>query len=279
MNEKESKLQFSVLLSVYYKEKTDYLKASLDSIFNQSYPPNEVILVKDGFLTPELDHIINDYVSTRKEIKVIPLAENQGLGFALNQGLKLCSYKLIARMDTDDIAKFNRFEKQIQQFELYPELDVVGCWIDEFIDNKDNIVSQRKVPEYHDQIYSFAKKRNPMNHPSVMFKKDAVLSAGNYQHFPLFEDYYLWVRMLKQGFKFYNIQESLLYFRTSPYTFQKRGGKEYLKNENKLQFTFYRIGFISFSQYISNMGLRLLIRLLPNKFRSYLYNRFARNKK
>jgi glycosyltransferase involved in cell wall biosynthesis len=198
MNEKESKLQFSVLLSVYYKEKTDYLRASLDSIFNQSYPPNEVILVKDGFLTPELDHIINDYVSTRKEIKVIPLAENQGLGFALNQGLKLCSYKLIARMDTDDIAKFNRFEKQIQQFELYPELDVVGCWIDEFIDNKDNIVSQRKVPEYHDQIYSFAKKRNPMNHPSVMFKKEAVLSAGNYQHFPLFEDYYLWVRMLKQ---------------------------------------------------------------------------------
>ncbi|HCF37875.1 MAG TPA: amylovoran biosynthesis protein AmsE [Thermosipho africanus] len=272
-------MEFSVLLSVYYKENPEYLKQSLDSIFYQSMKPTEVILVKDGTLTSELDHIINDYVTTRKELKVVSLEENQGLGVALNQGLKLCSYELVARMDTDDIAKFNRFEKQLQQFELNPELDVIGSWIDEFIGNKDNIVTQRKVPEYHDQIYSFAKKRCPMNHPSVMFKKDAVLSAGNYQFFPLFEDYYLWVRMLKQGYKFYNIQESLLYFRTSPYTFQKRGGKEYLKNENKLQFTFYRIGFISFPQYISNMILRFFVRLSPNKYRSYLYNRFARNKK
>ena len=170
-------------------------------------------------------------------------------------------------------------EQQVQQFKLNPELDVIGSWIDEFSGNKDNILSIRKVPETHKEIYAFAKKRNPVNHPSVMFKKEAVIAAGGYQHFPLFEDYYLWVRMLKQGFKFYNIQESLLYFRTSPDTFQRRGGKEYLKNENKLHSIFYQMGFISFSRYMANMIVRSLVRLMPNKFRSYLYNRFVRNKK
>ncbi len=272
-------MNFSVLLSIYFKENPEYLTQSLDSVFQQSLPPNEVVLVKDGPLTPALDFIIDEYLNRYPILKVIPLTENKGLGIALNIGLTHCSNNLVARMDTDDIAQPSRFEQQVQQFKLNPELDVIGSWIDEFSGNKDNILSIRKVPETHKEIYAFAKKRNPVNHPSVMFKKEAVIAAGGYQHFPLFEDYYLWVRMLKQGFKFYNIQESLLYFRTSPDTFQRRGGKEYLKNENKLHSIFYQMGFISFSRYMANMIVRSLVRLMPNKFRSYLYNRFVRNKK
>jgi Glycosyltransferases, probably involved in cell wall biogenesis len=270
---------FSVLMSVYYKENPLYLDQALNSVFNQTLPPNEVVLIEDGPIEEPLKEVIYKHKQKFPQIKIITLEKNKGLGIALNEGLKHCSNNLIARMDTDDIAKLNRFEKQIQQFEQHPELDVVGSWVDEFTDNKENILSTRKVPENHAQIYSFAQRRNPINHPSVMFKKNAVLAVGNYQHFPLFEDYFLWVRMLKKGYKFYNIQESLLYFRTSLDTFQRRGGREYLKNEKKLQFAFYRMGFISQPRYISNVLIRILVRLLPNRFRSFLYNRFARNKK
>ena len=127
-------------------------------------------------------------------------------------------------MDTDDIAMPERFEKQLAVFKKYPDIDVVGAWINEFEDNVSNIKSVRKLPELPDDIRQFAKRRNPINHPVVMFRKSAVLAAGGYRHFPLFEDYYLWIRMLMNGAKFYNIQESLLYFRFSPEMFKRRGG-------------------------------------------------------
>lgn len=156
-------------------------------------------------------------------LKVLSLVTNRGLGKALNEGLKYCSHELVARMDTDDIAMPERFEKQLAVFKKYPDIDVVGAWINEFEDNVSNIKSVRKLPELPDDIRQFAKRRNPINHPVVMFRKSAVLAAGGYRHFPLFEDYYLWIRMLMNGAKFYNIQESLLYFRFSSEMFKRRG--------------------------------------------------------
>lgn len=164
-------------------------------------------------------------------LKVLSLVTNRGLGKALNEGLKYCSHELVARMDTDDIAMPERFEKQLAVFKKYPDIDVVGAWINEFEDNVSNIKSVRKLPELPDDIRQFAKRRNPINHPVVMFRKSAVLAAGGYRHFPLFEDYYLWIRMLMNGAKFYNIQESLLYFRFSSEMFKRRGGWKYMINE------------------------------------------------
>ena len=115
---------FSVLLSVYKKEQPTYLRQSLDSLFSQTLPPDEIVLVKDGPLTPELDAVITEYQTRCTILKVIPLTHNQGLGKALNEGLKHCSYELVARMDTDDIAKPERFEKQIRVFTEHPEVDV-----------------------------------------------------------------------------------------------------------------------------------------------------------
>lgn len=128
----------------------------------------------------------------------------------MNEGLKHCSYELVARMDTDDVAKSDRFEKQIAIFCAHPELDVVGAWIDEFEGTIGNVISIRKLPEKHEDICQFARKRYPVNHPVVMFRKSAVIAAGGYQHFSSFEDYYLWVRMLLNNARFYNIPESLL---------------------------------------------------------------------
>ena len=101
---------------------------------------------------------------------MISLPTNRGLGKALNEGLKHCSYDLVARMDTDDIAKPDRFEKQLAIFLEHPEIDVVGAWIDEFEGEVSNVLSMRKVPEQHENILRFAKGRCPVNHPVVMFR-------------------------------------------------------------------------------------------------------------
>jgi glycoside transferase family 2 len=263
--------EFSVLLSVYYHETVENIQQALQSIINQTVSPYEIILIKDGPLSKELDSIIEEYSYKHDFIKIIYLPKNVGLGKALNKGLEFCTCDIIARMDTDDIAKPNRFERQLQIFENNPDLDLVGAWIDEFEGNIENILSIRKVPEYHLDIYKFAKRRSPINHPVAMFKKSAVLAVGGYKHFPLFEDYYLWVRMLMNNAIFYNIQESLLYFRYSSDVIKRRGGWNYAINEYKLQKEFRNIGFINNIEFIENILIRFIPRILPNTLRSIIY--------
>lgn len=269
-------MKFSVLLSVYKKEQPAYLQQSLNSLFNQTLLPNEVILVKDGPLTNELEEVIGRYTQMYLTLKVVSLLENQGLGKALSEGLKHCSYDLVARMDTDDVAKPDRFEKQLAVFHLHPEVDVVGAWIDEFEGSIDNVISVRRLPEKHEEILKFARKRNPLNHPVVMFRKEAVLKVGGYQHFPLFEDYHLWVRMLLNGACFYNIPESLLYFRFSPDMFKRRGGWKYATDEFKFQRKLLSIKFITYQRFFQNVSVRFVVRIIPNKIRALLYKRGLR---
>ena len=267
---------FSILLAVYKKENPVYLSQRLESIFSQILFPHEVVLVKDGPLTDDLERVINKYQSKYYILKVVSLPVNQGLGKALNEGLKHCSHDLVARMDTDDIVKPDRFEKQLKIFQEDPEVDVVGSWIDEFEGDISHVVSVKRLPECHEEILSFAKKRNPINHPVVMFRKKAVLAAGGYQHFPLFEDYYLWVRMLMNGAKFYNIQESLLYFRSSPDMFKRRGGLKYVGTEVRFQNFLLRSHFISFPRYVQNVIIRVITRIMPNRWRALLYKKKLR---
>ena len=268
---------FSVLLSIYVKENPLHFKFCLDSILNQTLLPDEVVIVKDGPLTVDLDNVIDDKVKKSSIFKIIALPHNQGLGKALNEGLKFCSHELVARMDTDDIAKPERFQKQMDVFVKHPEVDVCSAWIDEFEENTAHVISTRKLPELQSEIVTYAKRRNPINHPVVMFKKSAVLAAGSYQHFPLFEDYYLWVRMLMNGSVFYNIQESLLWFRSSPDLFKRRGGWGYAIKEIKFQKALRTMGFISTPVCIKNIAIRFFTRIMPNHLRSYIYKKLFIN--
>lgn len=269
-------MEFSVLISVYEKESVSFLKSSLNSILSQSLMPNEIVLVKDGLLGEELNGIIDDYVTRYSIIRTLQLPINRGLGVALNKGLEVCSYDIIARMDTDDIAKNNRFEKQISVFQNDPSVDVVGAWIDEFEENTSTIISTRKLPETHQKIKDLAQYRNPINHPVVMFKKAAVINAGSYQHCPFFEDYYLWIRMLMNGAKFYNIQEALLFFRISSDMFKRRGGWRYVLCEYHFQKTIRDIGYISTFVFVKNIVLHFCVRLVPNSIRAYIYKKILR---
>ena len=269
-------MPFSVLMSLYAKEKPEYLRQSLNSVFNQTLPPDEVVLVLDGPIPNELQNVISDFTSKYINLKIIPLQNNVGLGKALNEGLKYCSYDLVARMDTDDIAKSNRFEKQISTFENNPAIQIVSCWIDEFIETPENIVSVRKLPELPFEIYEYGKKRCPVNHPSVMFKKKAVELAGGYRHFPLMEDYYLWVRLLLNGEKFYNIQESLLFFRTSDDTYKRRGGFKHGIDEIRFQYHIHKLGYTSSRQFLKNITIRFSTRIVPNSLREFIYKKLLR---
>lgn len=269
-------MNFSILMSLYAKEQAEHLHQSLDSVFNQTLPPDEVVLVLDGCITDNLQSEVNEFSSKHSNLKIISLPQNVGLGKALNEGLKHCSYDIVARMDTDDIAKPDRFEKQIAVLENNPEIKVVSCWIEEFIDTTDNVVSTRKLPEFPFEIFEYGKKRCPVNHPSVMFKKKAVELAGGYRHFPLMEDYYLWVRLLLNGDKFYNIQESLLYFRTSEDTYRRRGGFKHAIDEVKFQYHIHRLGYTSFGRFLKNFAIRFSTRIVPNSIRVFIYKKLLR---
>ncbi len=267
---------FSILLSLYYKESPYYLCQCLDSIFRSSVSSSEIILIEDGPLTKELYQIVEEFLLKHPELKIVSLTKNVGLGLALNEGLKHCSFDLVARMDTDDIVKPDRFEKQLKIFQNDPSIDIVSGWIDEFESDVNNIISTRKLPETHEEIFRYAQRRNPINHPVVMFKKSAVLAAGGYQHFPLFEDYFLWVRMLLNGSKFYNIQESLLYFRASSDMFKRRGGFKYACTEAKFLWHIHRLGLVGLGMTCINLPLRFFTRIIPNKQRSWIYKNVLR---
>lgn len=270
---------FSVLLSVYIKEKPSYLKKSLDSVFSQTLLPNEVVLVEDGPLTTDLYKVIDSFKEKHPILKVIKSEKNLGLGKALNLGLSACSYDYVARMDTDDICFPDRFKKQIAYLEAHPEVDMVGSWTQEFTETSDDglcYMSLKKFPEHNEEIYSFARKRNPFEHPSVLFKKKAVNDAGGYQHLYLFEDYFMWARMMLNKCTFYNIPEPLLYFRMTTDSFERRGGFKYAMKEVYNLWKFKEVGFFSLSEFLMNVARRFPIRVMPNKMRKWFYNRVLR---
>jgi len=268
---------FSVLLSLYIKEKPEYLDEALSSVFEQTLPPNEVVLVLDGAITEELQAVVDRFKSQYPNVfKVVPLPENVGLGPALNEGLKHCSHELVARMDTDDVCKPHRFEKQVEVFAIHPELAVVGSWVDEFSGSTDNVISQRRLPETHEKLRVFAQRRSPLNHPSVMFRKKAVEAVGGYLPFYLFEDYYLWVRLIHNGYRLQNFQDSLLYFRYNDNMLTRRAGWKYAKTEYRLMHEFYRMGFINLSAFLTNICLRVPVRLLPVSVLRLIYRKILR---
>ena len=274
---------FSVLMSVYIKEIPKYFDRALQSITDdQILKPNQIDLVKDGPLTDELEKIIKKWSKKYKNIfKIIPLEKNMGLGEALRIGIENCSYNLIARMDTDDIAKPERFQEQIKIFKNN-EVDLVGSWIDEFweVDNKIKVQKIRKVPEKDKEIKEKLKFLNSFNHPTVIYKKNEVLKAGSYsEKYHLMEDYYLWVRMAMNGCKFYNIQKSLLFFRTTPDTYKRRGGIRFVKADILFQTELLRSGFVNIFEYLRNLFVRISFRIVPWQIRELLQKKLLRKNK
>ena len=271
--------QYSVLMSVYAKENPEYLRLSVASMLNQTTPTDDFVLMSDGPLTDDLNQTIADL--QRKYgtcLRVIRLPQNQGLAAALRTGVTECRHELIARMDSDDIALPDRCEKQLRAYHSDPSLCLLSGTIAEFRSDPEEIENYRKLPEEHDAILKFARKRNPMNHMAVMFRKSKVIAAGNYRSIGLFEDYDLWVRMLIQGCVAANLSDVLVKARIGNGMIGRRGGITYAKNCVSLQKSFYRAGFISLPVAVENSIIRGSISLLPTCLRERFYNKALRKK-
>lgn len=276
------KQAYSVLMSVYQKENPEYLRAAVESVLGQTVPPEEVVLVCDGPLTEALDRVIAEYVRQEIAFRVVRLPENGGLGKALNEGLKYCSCEWIARMDTDDLSMPDRCEKQLKFLEEHPEVDAVSGTIAEFqgeaLDGKSaekEVLSYKTVPKTQDEISAYIKQRNPINHPCVMFRKSRVESAGGYQLCPYFEDYDLWVRMYKDHAVFANLPDTLLYMRING-MHQRRGGIRYAKCVIDFRVKMYRNRVITFGEFLPMTVVRVLVSLMPNSLRRFLYEKKLR---
>ncbi len=269
--------KYSVLMSLYIKENPEYLRSAMESMLNQTVRPDEIVVVKDGPLTDELESVLKYYVESYPDLFSIVVSENNiGLGKALNLGLENCKNEIVARMDTDDIAKPDRCEKQLMAFDNNPDLDLIGSSVDEFYNNPEEVISRRVVPTKHEDIYEFAKRRSAFNHPTVMYKKSKVLSVGGYADLKRNQDVDLFGRMLYSGCRAENIEESLLYFRSNDALAKRRKSWENTKSYIKVIKKFWKMGYASFGDYIKVSIAQTVMFLLPVKIQHWVYKKFLR---
>jgi glycosyltransferase involved in cell wall biosynthesis len=265
-------MNFTVLISVYKKENPEFFDEALESIYNQTLMPNEVLIIKDGPLSEGLDNVIDKYKRKFSEItNVLVLEKNVGLGLALKEGVLKSNNNIIIRMDSDDICMKNRFETQISFMKANPDIDAMGSWINEFDSDTGKINSIRKVKLNHKDIAIDGKIKNPMNHVTMAFKKDVVLNSVNYKDFLIFEDYYLWIRMIKSGYKLANISDCLVNVRAGDSMMGRRGGMKYFKQEFKFQLYLLNSYNLGYFKFVRNVLLRCVPRLLPKKVITLLY--------
>jgi glycosyltransferase involved in cell wall biosynthesis len=269
-------VKLSVLVPVYDRESPIFLGHCLESLARQTRPGDEVVMVEDGELGEPLKRVIDQFRSSLP-VSTLRLRRNVGLGAALRAGLSMCRGELVARMDSDDIAVPERFERQLSFLATHPQVAVVGGAIAEFRTSPQAIESVRRLPACGPALRKFAKFRNPLNHMTAMFRRQAVLEAGSYQPCAGFEDYHLWVRMLRHGCELHNLPDLLVYVRCGNGMQQRRGGFSYFLREVKFQRFLHSTGMVAFPACARNVLLRAPIRIAPAFVRSLLYGRFLRD--
>lgn len=269
--------QYSVLQTVYKSDDAEAFRLSLRSMLTQTVQPDEIVLVKDGPVPEQLQNVIDAMEKEYPGVIVqVQLEKNVGLGLALNEGLKHCKNELVARMDSDDISLPERCEKQLAMFENDPELDIVGCPVKEFKGTPDNVVGVRDVPLDNEAIHRYARKRDPFNHPTVMYRKSKVLQCGPYGNYRKNQDTALWVDMLSKGCKGGNCPEYLLMFRFDEGTYKKRKSWTNTKLLIQIRKKAWKIGFSSFWDYAFVSVVQLGLFILPTWVQKFVYTKLLR---
>lgn len=263
-------MNFSVLMSLYHKEQPENLRQSLASLRDQTRPADEIVLVLDGTITPELTHVIHDFQAALP-IKIVPLPHNVGLGKALNTGMEHCTHEWIFRMDTDDIAVPNRFAWQCNFIAQHPDVQLLGGQITEFDTCPEQANHTRTVPQKQPEIHEWAKKRNPFNHMTIAYTRTAVQQVGGYQHHLSMEDYNLWLRMLANGVVAANLPDVLVWARTGEAMLQRRRGWTYVASEWQLFCLKRRLRFQATLPALAWFVLRSAPRLLPETGLQWVY--------
>ena len=272
-------MNFSVCMSVYRGDNPRDFIAAVDSIYNrQTIRPSEIILVVDGPVSDEMEKAIGTACDmTGGAVKTVRFEKNQGHARARQAGLDNASNELCAIMDSDDIAVADRFELQLKMFDDNPELTVAGGQIAEFTGCEENTVGRRIVPCSDSEIKSYLKSRCPMNLVTVMYKKRDVVSVGGFMDWYCEEDYYLWIRLALQGYKFGNLPQNLVNVRVGNDMYQRRGGWRYFRSEAKLQKYMLQHKIISLPRYLYNVAGRFVVQVaMPNRLRGFVFQKLFR---
>ncbi|HRW18356.1 MAG TPA: glycosyltransferase [Dermatophilaceae bacterium] len=265
----------SALLAVWAGDRPEWVDEALRSLQAQTRPADQIVVVEDGPIADELSLVLDD-AGQRLPITRVRLPHNRGLSDALQAGLPACEHELVARVDADDICVPERFERQLAAFAAQPELAALGGFCAEFVDDPMRPYAIRTVPVGADEVDRVARWRSPLNHPTVMLRRSAVLAVGGYDGFVGIEDYYLWAKLIVAGYRIDNLAEVLVRQRAGPQLGRRRGGWRYARTEAKLLWQFTRIGFLSRPQAVAGMAMRVPVRLVPNRLRSGIYRRLLR---
>jgi glycosyltransferase involved in cell wall biosynthesis len=266
-------LPFSVLLPVYAADSAPHLRRAFESVTtDQVRPPDEVVIVRDGPVSPEVAAVLDELVrSASVPVRLVALPENLGLAEALSAGLDACRNDVVARQDADDVSLPERFARQLPEIER--GLDLVGSGLFEFADDESVILGTRRPPVGEAEILRYARFHQPFNHPTVVYRRRAVRRAGGYSRVGLFEDYWLFARMLAAGARVGNLPEPLVKYRVGAGAYRRRGGLRQLVAEVQLQRLLHHLGFTDRAQFLRNVAVRGGYRLLPEAVRRVSYRR------
>lgn len=269
--------QYSILMSVYAGEKAEYLEQSLKSMFDQTYPTDDFVLVCDGPLTEELEEVIRPFEETYPEIfHVIRLEKNVGTGQCANIGMDACKHELIGKMDSDDIALKDRFEKQIRVMSQDPQISLCGGFIQEFQTDTGEAIAVKKTPEEDKDIRQYARRRNPFNNQTLVFKKSLARAIGGYSDIKRCEDYDFVVRMLHNGGIGKNLQEVLVKYRVSADNYERRSNWDNTRSFIAVRWRIFRMGYSGIADFILPSVMQLGIFVLPKSLTGKIYKKFLR---
>lgn len=270
-------MNYSVLMSVYSKEKPEYFYQAIKSMTEQTVKSDDIVIVCDGDLTAKLDDVIHKFCKSYPEVfNIIRIPKNDSWASVLNIGLEACKNEYIARMDSDDISDLSRCEKQLDFMQKNPSVDCVSTFLGEFSQSPEKIDNVRRLPENNKDIREFAKYRCPLNHATVMYKKSAVIKVGRYVHFPAYEDYHLWIRMIKNNCILHNIPEVLYYMRAGQNLYSRRGGYKYFKTMASFRKWMYKQGITGLARTSYLILANGAVILMPSSLRGFIYKRFLR---
>ncbi|GAA4361897.1 glycosyltransferase [Angustibacter luteus] len=260
-------------MPVYRQDRPQMLRRAFTStVHEQLRRPAEVVVVQDGAIGRELASALESLESTSPvPVRRLRLSRSVGLAQALQCGLSACSHDVIARMDADDISLPERFARQLPLLEA--GFDLVGSAIEEIGDDESRAGVVRVPPTTAEEIAREARWRSPFNHPSVVYRRSAVLHAGGYRELPLLEDYWLFARMIGSGARTANLAQALVLYRIGAGSYERRGGLRLLRSEVALQRRLRSEGFIGGREQLRNVAVRGGYRLVPVALRRRAYRR------
>lgn len=267
---------YSVLMSVYAGEKPQFLKTSIQSMIDQTYQTDDFVLVCDGKLTDELEEVVRFYEDNYECFRALRLKNNVGTGRCANMGIDACKNEYIVKMDSDDIAKPDRCERSLYAMAKHPDIDMLGAYIDEFDSDTGDIIATKKTPLSNKEIHKYAKRRNPFNNQTLVYKKSRAVSVGGYSNIKRCEDYEFVVKMLADGAKGVNLDKTLVLYRVTANNYQRRRNWANTKSFISVRWKIFRMGYSGIIDFIVPCAFQLFIFVMPSSLTGKIYKRFLR---